>query len=75
MKKVSTTAAKQSRNFSGQKLTIGSDLGDRASWVSRSSKPAIRTLPPNFCVPPWWLQLAKNRRKLTPKRKTCPNPL
>ena len=32
MKKVSTVAAKQSRNFSQQKLTIGLDLGDRSSW-------------------------------------------
>jgi transposase len=32
MKKVSTAAAKQSRNFSRQKLTIGLDLGDRSSW-------------------------------------------
>jgi transposase len=32
MKKVSTAAAKQSRNFSPQKLTIGLDLGDRSSW-------------------------------------------
>jgi transposase len=32
MKKVSTAAAKQSRNFSQQKLTIGLDLGDRNSW-------------------------------------------
>ena len=32
MKKVSTTAAKQSKNFSKQKLTIGLDLGDRSSW-------------------------------------------
>ena len=33
MKKVSTAAAQQSRNFSGQqKLTIGLDLGDRNSW-------------------------------------------
>src|SRR5436309_7350418 len=31
MKKVSTTATKQSRNFSEQKLTIGLDLGDRSS--------------------------------------------
>jgi transposase len=31
MKKVSTAAAKQSRNFSQQKLTIGLDLGDRSS--------------------------------------------
>jgi transposase len=31
MKKVSTVAAKQSRNFSQQKLTIGLDLGDRSS--------------------------------------------
>ena len=32
MKKVSTVAAKQSRNNSQQKLTIGLDLGDRNSW-------------------------------------------
>ena len=32
MKKVSTVVAKQSRNFSQQKLTIGLDLGDRNSW-------------------------------------------
>ena len=32
MKKVSTVAARQSRNISQQKLTIGLDLGDRDSW-------------------------------------------
>src|SRR5258705_12027369 len=32
MKKVSTVSAKQSRNFSQPKLTIGLDLGDRGSW-------------------------------------------
>jgi transposase len=32
MKKVSTAVAKQIRNFSEQKLTIGLDLGDRSSW-------------------------------------------
>jgi transposase len=32
MKKVSTTARKQIRNFSEQKLTIGLDLGDRWSY-------------------------------------------
>src|SRR5262250_3702481 len=32
MKKVSTVAAKQSRKTSGQKLTVGLDLGDRSSW-------------------------------------------
>jgi transposase len=32
MKKVSTVAAKQIRNISEQKLTIGLDLGDRSSW-------------------------------------------
>ena len=31
MKKVSTVATKQSRNFSQPKLTIGLDLGDRNS--------------------------------------------
>jgi transposase len=32
MKKISTAVAKQGRNFSQQKLTIGLDLGDRSSW-------------------------------------------
>jgi transposase len=32
MKKVSTAVAKQIRNFSQLKLTIGLDLGDRSSW-------------------------------------------
>jgi transposase len=32
MKKVSTVTAKQGRNISEQKLTIGLDLGDRSSW-------------------------------------------
>jgi transposase len=32
MKKISTVAAKQMRNFSQHKLTIGLDLGDRSSW-------------------------------------------
>jgi hypothetical protein len=32
MKKVSTTAAKQRKNFREHKLTIGLDLGDRSSW-------------------------------------------
>jgi transposase len=32
MKKLSTVAAKQNRNFAAQKLTIGLDLGDRSSW-------------------------------------------
>jgi hypothetical protein len=32
MKKISTTAARQTRNFQDQKLTIGLDLGDRSSW-------------------------------------------
>ena len=32
MKKVSTAAAKQMRNLSEPKLTIGLDLGDRSSW-------------------------------------------
>ena len=32
MKKISTVAAKTSRTISAQKLTIGLDLGDRASY-------------------------------------------
>jgi transposase len=32
MKKGSTAAGKQIRNFSEPKLTIGLDLGDRSSW-------------------------------------------
>ena len=32
MKKISTAAAKQTRNSQDQKLAIGLDLGDRTSW-------------------------------------------
>jgi hypothetical protein len=32
MKKIRTAAAKATRNFPGQKLTIGLDLRDRSSW-------------------------------------------
>ena len=32
MKKISTVAAGQIKNFPHQKLTIGLDLGDRSSW-------------------------------------------
>jgi transposase len=32
MKKISTAAARATRNFPEQKLTIGLDLGDRSSW-------------------------------------------
>ena len=32
MKKISTVAVQQSRNFSQPQLTIGLDLGDRTSW-------------------------------------------
>ena len=32
MKKVSTAAVRQIKNFSDGKLTIGLDLGDRWSW-------------------------------------------
>ena len=32
MKKVSTGAVREAKNFSEQKLTIGLDLGDRSSW-------------------------------------------
>ena len=32
MKKISTVATQQSKNFREQKLTIGLDLGDRTSW-------------------------------------------
>jgi len=42
MKKGSTAAAKENRNFSQQKLTIGLDLGDRNSWycvVNEAAQP------------------------------------
>jgi hypothetical protein len=37
MKKVSTGAAKQSKNFHEQKLTIGWDLGDRSNHTNITS--------------------------------------
>jgi Ethanolamine utilization protein EutJ (predicted chaperonin) len=49
MKKGSTVAAKQSRNTSQKKLTVGLDLGDRNSWYcvvdeSGQIRPISRTL-------------------------------
>jgi len=41
MKKISTVAAKQIRNFSEQKLTIGFDLGDRSSWYCVLEEAAV----------------------------------
>ncbi len=38
MKKISTAAAQQTRNFENQKLTIGLDLGDSHELVSRSGR-------------------------------------
>jgi transposase len=38
MKKVSTGATKQSRNFSQQRLTIGLDLGDRSELALRTRR-------------------------------------
>jgi transposase len=32
MKKISTAAARQTKNFRDHNLTIGLDLGDRSSW-------------------------------------------
>jgi hypothetical protein len=48
MKKVSTAATEQNRNFSQQRLTIGLDLGDRrVPHVSRGSRHGYhRTLTP-----------------------------
>jgi len=46
MKKVSTTAAKQAKNFREHKLTIGLDLGDRSSWYCvTDQKVFTRALP------------------------------
>src|SRR5450755_4687698 len=45
MKKISTVAAKQSRNFSQQKLTIGLDLGDRSSWYCVLMKEVFGGMP------------------------------
>ncbi len=44
MKKGSTAAAKQSRNFPQQTLTMGLDLGDRSSWycVQRARRAASK---------------------------------
>ena len=49
MKKVSTAVAKQGRNISRQKLTIGLDLGESATWKDsllltsgRSGAPGLR---------------------------------
>ena len=45
MKKVSTVAAQASRKISGQKLTIGLDLGDRNSWYCVLNEAGVAVLP------------------------------
>ncbi len=47
MKKISTVAAKQIRNISEPKLTIGLDLGDRSSWSKGlKRRPLLQTSSP-----------------------------
>jgi transposase len=52
MKKVSTAAAKQIRNFSEQKLTIGLDLGDRSSWYCVLDETGHVVLEPRLSTTP-----------------------
>ena len=40
MKKISTAAGKLTKNLQEQRLTIGSDLGDRWSWYCVLDNPA-----------------------------------
>jgi transposase len=51
MKKVSTVAAMQSRNFSQPKLTIGLDLGDRWSWYCVLDEAGAIVLEQNWVRP------------------------
>ena len=44
MKRVSTVAAQQIRNFSPVKLTTGLELRDRSSCISKEGDPYLRTL-------------------------------
>ena len=52
MKKVSTVAAKQIRNISQPKLTIGLDLGDRASWYCVLDEAGAIVLEQKLGTPP-----------------------
>ena len=64
MKKVSTVGAKQSRNISQPKLTIGLDLGDRNSWYCMVDEAG--QIRPAFSwkaftlTPPMWRFIANN---------------
>ena len=74
MKKVSTAATIESRNFSmQQKLTIGLDLGDRNSWycgldetgkvqLEQRVRTTAKALPEGLAHPS---QIARTFRKLT----------
>ena len=52
MKKTSTAVAKQSRNISRQKLTIGLDLGDRNSWYCVRDEETAKALQEVFGAMP-----------------------
>ena len=58
MKKISTAAAKQSRNFSQQKLTIGLDLGDRSSYYCVLNESGTMVLEHRVATTPKALQAA-----------------
>jgi transposase len=56
MKKVSTVAGKQGRNFPEQKLTIGLDLGDRSSWYCVLDEAGRVLLEQKVCTTPKAMQ-------------------
>ena len=61
MKKVSTAAVKERKNFRDHKLTIGLDLGDRSSW---------------YCVLDEWAILPRLRSPISawiPGRRSLPS--
>ena len=75
MKKVSTAATKQSRNISGQKLTIGLDLGDRNSWycvldetgriqLEQRVRTTAKGLQEVFGRPPLWVLVRFSQHRL-----------
>jgi transposase len=52
MKKVSIAAANQIRTFSGQRLTMGLDLGDRSSWYCMLDEAGSVLLEQRLPAPP-----------------------
>ena len=77
MKKISTVATKQIRNFSQPKLTIGLDLGDRSSWYCLLDEVGEVLLEQKLSTTPTWMPIIVEETAVCPEvgmAKAAPAP-